>query len=78
MLLRELSSLLGILEVPLSPTLSINQSDLAYNLMKLIIELRAHARKNKDFSTADLIRNRLGELSVVLEDRHDGTGFQFG
>ena len=78
LLLRELSSLLGILELQPSPTLSINQSDLAYNLMKLIIELRAQARKNKDFSTADLIRNRLGELSVVLEDRHDGTGFQFG
>jgi cysteinyl-tRNA synthetase len=42
-------------------------------LMKLLIDARATARKNKDFATGDLIRNRLKEVGIVLEDRPGGT-----
>ena len=42
-------------------------------LMKLLIELRAEARKKKDFATADRIRNSLAEMGVTLEDRPGGT-----
>ncbi len=45
-------------------------------LMKLLIAARAAARKNKDFATGDLIRNRLTELGVTLEDRPGGTEWQ--
>jgi cysteinyl-tRNA synthetase len=45
----------------------------ADQLMKLLIEARAAARKNKDFATGDLIRNRLTEIGVTLEDRPGGT-----
>jgi cysteinyl-tRNA synthetase len=38
-----------------------------------LIELRAYARKKKDFSTADRIRNTLTEIGVTLEDRPGGT-----
>jgi cysteinyl-tRNA synthetase len=41
--------------------------------MQLLIQLRADARTNKDFATADTIRNRLQEAGVVLEDRAGGT-----
>jgi cysteinyl-tRNA synthetase len=41
--------------------------------MKLLIEARAAARKNKDFATGDLIRKRLTELGITLEDRPGGT-----
>jgi cysteinyl-tRNA synthetase len=41
--------------------------------MKLLIELRAEARKKKDFATADRIRVTLGEIGVALEDRPGGT-----
>ena len=37
--------------------------------MGLIIELRANARANKDFATADRIRQVLTELNITLEDR---------
>ena len=42
-------------------------------LIRLLIELRAQARANKDWATSDMIRYQLRELGVVLEDRADGT-----
>ncbi len=42
---------------------------LADELMKLIIELRADARKTKNFALADSIRNGLTKIGVTLEDR---------
>ncbi|MFO7664907.1 MAG: cysteine--tRNA ligase [Chloroflexota bacterium] len=47
-------------------------------LVRLLINLRAQARSNKDWATADMIRNRLNELGVVLEDRADGTVWKLG
>ena len=47
-------------------------------LVRLLIELRNQARANKEWSTADTIRNRLKELGVVLEDRADGTIWKLG
>ena len=45
-------------------------------LISLLIDLRAAARKNKDYATGDTIRKRLTELGVVLEDRPDGTSWK--
>src|SRR5690606_7069640 len=42
-------------------------------LIRLLIELRAQARADKNFELSDLIRDRLGELGVTVEDRVDGT-----
>lgn len=42
-------------------------------LMRLLIDLRAQARSNKDWATADTIRRRLTEIGVSLEDRPEGT-----
>ena len=53
-------------------------SSLVNNVMKVLIEVRAHLRKNKDFATADLLRKRLGEIGVTLEDRPDGTLWRYG
>ena len=42
-------------------------------LIRLLVNLRAQARANKDWETSDRIRDELQELGVTLEDRSDGT-----
>lgn len=46
-------------------------------LVQLLIDLRAAARKNKDFAASDAIRDRLAEIGVILEDRPDGTVWKY-
>jgi cysteinyl-tRNA synthetase len=46
--------------------------------MQLLIDLRAEARKAKNFAMADQIRKRLTEIGVTLEDRAGGTGWRAG
>ena len=41
--------------------------------MQVLIAVRQHLRKKKDFETADIIRNMLTERKITLEDRADGT-----
>ena len=73
--LRELTTVLGLfLEAPAAASGSADEA-LVGSLMSLVIELRARARKAKDFATADLIRDALGEAGIQLEDRPDGTGW---
>src|SRR6185312_4543713 len=56
--LKELSNILGIFATaPAKPQAA--GDDLVSNLMPLVIELRAAARKNKNFAVADKIRNGL-------------------
>jgi cysteinyl-tRNA synthetase len=45
-------------------------------LIQLLIELRAEARRNKNYALADMIRIRLADLGITLEDRSDGTVYK--
>lgn len=42
-------------------------------LMDLIISIRNEAKKNKDFTTSDRIRQELAEIGIQLKDSKDGT-----
>lgn len=42
-------------------------------LMSILVDLRAEARKKRDWATSDTIRDRLAEIGVALEDRPEGT-----
>ena len=73
--LRELTSVLGLFwERPTSTTGDGDQ--LLGQLLELFIELRKACRDNKDFTTADNIRDGLAGLGITLEDRPDGTGWR--
>jgi cysteinyl-tRNA synthetase len=75
--LRELSRILGIFVEPPSQR-SAGDDRLVSGLMQLLVDLRAEARKTKNFALADQIRQRLGQMGVTLEDRPGGTGWRFG
>jgi len=62
--------------VPRAAAASSGENELVGPLMELVIELRAHARKNKDFATADRIREVLTKIGIVLEDRKGGTAWR--
>ncbi len=73
--LRELTGVLGLFLEPPKQKAGGADEGLVAKLMELVIEIRANARKSKDFATADLVRNKLTEAGIVLEDRPDGTGW---
>jgi cysteinyl-tRNA synthetase len=75
--LRELSQILGLFQQQPAAK-EAGQDELVGGLMQLLIDLRAEARKAKNFALGDQIRKRLGELGVTLEDRPDGTGWRRG
>jgi cysteinyl-tRNA synthetase len=75
--LRELSQILGLFGEP-APTGGGANDQLVEGLMRLLIDLRAEARKAKNFAQADQIRQRLGQLGITLEDRAGGTGWRLG
>ncbi len=55
-----------------------NDSDdeLLNGVMKTLIELRQQAKLNKDWSSADFIRNELSKLNIVLKDTKEGTDWE--
>jgi cysteinyl-tRNA synthetase len=71
LVLRQLGNLLGLFWEPVALPKA-GDDQLANGLMQLLIDLRAEARKAKNFALADQIRKRLGELNVTLEDRPGG------
>jgi len=71
------NSVLGIWKTSASGEIILEDKDtakesLVEDLVNLIIEIRQAARQNKDWSTADRLRDRLKELGIVLEDTPDG------
>jgi cysteinyl-tRNA synthetase len=58
-------------------TLDDVKSDLRLNdVMDILLELRSNFRKNKDFESADLIRERLEDLCIVFKDSAEGTTWE--
>lgn len=54
------------------------EGGMSEGLMELIIKLRKSAKLNKDYTTADQIREELGKLGVTLKDSPDGTTYEVG
>jgi len=78
-LLRQLGDLIGILQTDAESYLrggaSANDGDAEIDAL---VTQRNEAKANKDWGTADEIRNKLQEMGVVLEDGPSGTTWRRG
>ncbi len=71
-MLRELTGVLGLrLSTPQ------DQAHAADAFIDLLVEVRGEIRKQKLWSLSDLVRDRLADLGVVLEDSKDGTSWRY-
>ena len=70
--LRELAATLGLFRKAPEQR-SLRDDALSSDLIALLVDVRAEARKAKNFAMADMIRNRLARLGIMLEDRPGGT-----
>ncbi len=73
--LKELGQILGLFWAPVEKPKG-GDDALVNGLMQLLIDLRAEARKAKNFALGDQIRKRLSEIGVTLEDRAGGTNWR--
>jgi cysteinyl-tRNA synthetase len=65
-LLKELDAVLGILPEE-------TEGDSAMDsVMDILIDIRAELRKRKAYDLADMIRDRLSEAGIALEDSSSG------
>ena len=63
--LKELTAILGVFQKAAATG---GGDDLADSAMQILIRIRASARENRDFATADLVRDELTKAQVTLED----------
>ncbi len=70
--LRELTGVLGL---RLQERQGSGDAD---KFIDLLVEVRSEVRKQKLWATSDLIRNKLKELGVVIEDSKEGTKWKWG
>ncbi len=67
----EMAGIIGILSQEKEGKVA-GGDELVGQLMDIIIEIRQQARKNKDWATADKIRDSLGAVGIILEDSPQG------
>ncbi len=72
---QTLRALAGVLGLRLEPHLGLAQATAPF--VDLLVELRGELRKAKQFALADMVRDRLMALGVVLEDTPQGTRWKF-
>jgi cysteinyl-tRNA synthetase len=73
-LMRELADVIGILhQDPESFLQGSSEDDSEVAEIEALIKLRNDSRASKDWANADLARDKLAALGVVLEDTPDGT-----
>ena len=53
-----------------------NNNDLTKELMALVLKLRNTAKKNKDYTASDLIRDELENLNIKIKDEREGTSWK--
>ena len=49
------------------------KGDKERELIELLLEVRNHERKNKNYGVADFIRDKLSKMGIKIEDTKEGT-----
>jgi len=70
LVLKELAGTLGLFRRPPEEAAPAGDNELTARLLDLLVEIRAEARKARDFATADKIRDSLAEYNSRLRVRH--------
>lgn len=65
--------ILNVLGLLFSTAENSGNNDTLDKVLELILELRSNARNSKDWNTADLIRNKLTEAGIRIEDGPNGS-----
>jgi cysteinyl-tRNA synthetase len=72
---QALHELTGVLGLRLAEKSGSGDSD---KFIDLLVEVRSEARKQKLWAFSDLIRDKLEELGVTIEDNKEGTSWRWG
>jgi cysteinyl-tRNA synthetase len=72
---KTLRELTGVLGLRLQEKQGSGDADV---FIDLLVEVRSEARKQKLWAFSDLIRDKLNELGVTIEDTKDGTTWRWG
>ena len=70
-----LTEILGLEYSEPKETDSSFKDNISEDLLHLLIDLRTKARMERNFELSDIIRNRLKELDIELEDSKEGTRY---
>lgn len=65
----------GVLGLTISTSEQFSNNNTLEKVLDLIMELRSNARNSRDWDTADLIRKKLNEAGIRIEDGPNGTVF---
>jgi cysteinyl-tRNA synthetase len=71
----ELRELAGVLGLRLAEARQEQQAADPY--IDLLVEVRSEMRKQKQWALSDLVRNRLNELGVTIEDSKEGSSWRY-
>jgi cysteinyl-tRNA synthetase len=53
-----------------------SNNDLSNDIMDIILQIRSSAKSNKDWTTADLIRDELKKLNIEVRDGSEGSSWE--
>lgn len=73
-----LAEILGLLPQSAQSAQNKSQSTALNGAMELILEIRRKAKENKDWSTSDLIRDKLTQSGIVIKDGKESTDWELG
>lgn len=52
-------------------------SELTNNIMEIVLKIRKKSKENKDYTTADFIRDELNKINITIKDSQDGSTWNY-